>query len=312
MSAEPRLLWAAGAKLGEGALWDERIARLWWVDIHGRRLHRMDEAGQDRASWNMPQTPGHVALTDDPERLILGLRSGHFLFVPRHGHLEALAVPQGHSAHHRLNDGKVDAAGRLWFGTIHEAEHAAEGALHVLVLARQASRVAGPFTIPNGPAFAGDGTGMYLADSPARVVLAFDIVDGRLVQQREHLRLAEDEGYPDGMTVDAEGGLWVAHWGGGRASRFAPDGSRTGSIRLPVRDVTSCAFGGTDLRTLFFTTAGGNGQPDEDLAGGVFAIRTAVAGLRAGRVLLGHPARGADRPDACPAHPSAGFPRTTG
>jgi sugar lactone lactonase YvrE len=114
------------------------------------------------------------------------------------------------------------------------------------------------------------------------------------------------------MTVDAEGGLRVGHWGGGRVSRFAPDGSRTGSIRLPVRDVTSCAFGGADLRTLLFTTAGGNGQPNEDLAGGVFAIRTAVAGLHAGRVLLGHSARGADRPDACPAHPSAGSPGTTG
>jgi sugar lactone lactonase YvrE len=152
---------------------------------------------------------------------------------------------------------------------------------------------------------------MYLGDNPARVVLAFDIVDGKPVSRHEHLRLAEDEGSPDGMTVDAEDGLWVAHWGGGRVSRFAPDGSRTDSVRLPVRDVTSCAFGGADLRTLFFTTAGGNGQPDGDPAGGVFAIRTAVAGLRAGRVLLGHSARDADRPDACPAHPSAGSPRTT-
>jgi D-xylonolactonase len=307
MSAEPRLLWAAGARLGEGALWDDRIERLWWVDIHGRRLHRMNAAGGDRASWDLPQEPGHVALTDDPERLILGLRPGHFLFAPRGGRLEPLAVPQGHSPHHRLNDGKVDDAGRLWFGTMHEAEHASEAALHLLRPERQAARVAFPFTVPNGPAFTGDGTTMYLSDSSARVILAFDIADGVPVRRREFIRFAEDDGYPDGMTVDAEGGLWVAHWGGSRVSRFAADGSRAGSIPLPVQDVTSCAFGGTDLRTLFVTTAGGSGQPDEGPAGGVFAIRTAVGGRRAGRVPLGQQA--ADHLDACQAHPSEGSER---
>jgi sugar lactone lactonase YvrE len=214
MSAEPRLLWAAGARLGEGALWDDRIGRLWWVDIAGRRLHRMDEAGGDRASWDLPQEPGHVALTDDPERLILGLRPGHVLFMPRDGRLETLVAPPDHSPRHRLNDGKVDHAGRLWFGTMHDAEQAGEGALLRLGPERQAARIAGPFTVPNGPAFTGDGAIMYLADSPARLVLAFDMEDGRPAHRREHLRFSEDEGFPDGMTVDAEGGLWVAHWGG--------------------------------------------------------------------------------------------------
>jgi D-xylonolactonase len=107
------------------------------------------------------------------------------------------------------------------------------------------------------------------------------------VRQRELLRFAENDGYPDGMTLDAESGLWVAHWDGGRVSRFAADGSRLDSIRLPVAQVTSCAFGGADLRTLFITTAGGSGLPGEGPAGGLFAIRTAVSGLRAGRVLVG-------------------------
>jgi D-xylonolactonase len=286
MNEAPRLLWAAGARLGEGALWDDRIGRLWWVDIHGRRLHRMDTAGSDRASWDLPQELGHVALTDDPARLILGLRSGHVLFAPQDGRLEALAMPPGHSPRRRLNDGKVDGAGRLWFGTMHEAEQAGEGALHLLGPGRQVARIAGPFTVPNGPAFTGDGAVMYLADSPARLVLAFDMEDGRPVHQREHLRFAEDEGFPDGMTIDAESGLWVAHWGGGRVSRFGPDGRRTHSIPLPAQNVTSCAFGRPDLRTLFVTTAGGAGQPEQGPDGGVFAIHTAVAGLPAGRMSL--------------------------
>jgi D-xylonolactonase len=287
VNGEPRLLWAAGAKLGEGALWDDRIGRLWWVDIHGRQLHRMDETAEERTSWDLPQEPGHVALTENPERLILGLRTGHFLFEPRHGRLDVLTVPQGHSPRHRLNDGKVDHAGRLWFCTMHEAEQAAEGALHMLGPEWQVVHVAGPFTVPNGPAFTGDGAVMYLADSPTRTVLAFDVEAGRPVHQRELLRFAEDDGYPDGMTLDAESGLWVAHWDGGRVSRFAADGSRLDSIRLPVAQVTSCAFGGADLRTLFITTAGGSGLPGEGPAGGLFAIRTAVSGLRAGRVLVG-------------------------
>jgi D-xylonolactonase len=287
LEPQPRLLWAAGAKLGEGALWDDRIARLWWVDIHGRRLHRTDEMGGDRASWCLPQEPGHVALTDDPERLILGMRRGHFLFEPRRGRLDEFAAPKGHSARHRLNDGKTDDAGRLWFGTMHEEEDAAEGALYLLRADRVAVRVEGFFTVPNGPAFSPDGRVMYLADSPTRAVLAFDVEDGGPVHRREFLRLAEDEGYPDGLTVDAEGCLWVAHWEGSRVSRFAPDGRCLGRIGLPTAKATSCAFGGADLRTLFVTTAGGSGLPGEGHAGGLFAIRTAVGGLRAGRMPLG-------------------------
>jgi sugar lactone lactonase YvrE len=287
MKAEPQLLWAAGASLGEGALWDDRIARLWWVDIHGRRLHRMDEAGQDRAFWDLPQAPGHVALSDDPERLILGLQPGHFLFDPRQGRLEALAIPQAHSPRHRLNDGKVDQAGRLWFGTMHEEEHEAEGTLHRLGREPEVTRFGFALTVPNGPAFSADGAVLYLSDSPTRVVLAFDIEDGHPVRRRDFLRLTEEEGFPDGLTVDAEGCLWVAHWGGSRISRFAADGRRLYSIPLPARDVTSCAFGGADLRTLFITTAGGSGRPDEGPAGGVFSVRAGVGGLPAGRVVLG-------------------------
>ena len=129
---QARLVWAAGAELGEGATWDAHAARLWWVDIRGRRLHRMDEAGGDRRSWKLPQEPGCVALTDDPARVVLGLRARVFLFEPETGRLDPVAVPEGHAPGHRLNDGKVDPSGRFWFGTMHDEEHPAEGALHVL------------------------------------------------------------------------------------------------------------------------------------------------------------------------------------
>ncbi len=287
---QARLVWAAGAELGEGATWDANAARLWWVDIRGRRLHRMDEAGEDRRCWELPQEPGCVALTDDPARVVLGLRAGVFLFEPGTGRLEPLAAPEGHAPGHRLNDGKVDPSGRFWFGTMHAEERPAEGALHLLERPRAtvaATRADGPYTVPNGPAFSPDGGVMYCADSPTGVVYAFDVDDGRPARKREFVRFAEGEGHPDGMTVDAQACLWVAHWGGGRVTRFAPDGRRLGHVEVTTERVTSCAFGGADLRTLFITSAGGTGSAGAAPAGGVFAAQTAVAGLPPGRIRLG-------------------------
>ena len=110
---EACLIWAAGARLDEGALWDDRLARLWWVEVEGARLHRTDAAEEDRASWNLPHRLDHVAFTEDPKCLILGLQPGPFLYAPRTGQLDVLAVPEEHAAAHRLNDGEVDSAGRL-------------------------------------------------------------------------------------------------------------------------------------------------------------------------------------------------------
>jgi D-xylonolactonase len=282
---QARLVWAAGARLGEGALWDDRAGRFWWVDIKGSCLHRMDEAGSDRTSWDLPQEPGCLALTEDPARIIIGLRTGVFYFEPETGQLEFVAAPEGHSACHRLNDGKVDPSGRFWFGTMHVDEQPSEGALHILDGPGRIARIDGPYTVPNGPAFAPDGHVMYCADSPNRVIYSFDLRHGAS-EKRMFVRFGDDDGYPDGMTVDAEGCLWVAHWGGGCISRFSVDGQLLGKIELPTENVTSCAFGSVDMRTLFITTAGGPGGTERGIAGGVFTARTKVAGLPAERARL--------------------------
>jgi sugar lactone lactonase YvrE len=280
-----RLVWAAGAELGESALWDDRAGRLWWVDIKGCCLHRMDEAGSDRRSWDLPQEPGCLALTEDSAGIIIGLRTGVFSFQPETGQLEFLAAPEGHSTRHRLNDGKVDPSGRFWFGTMHIAEHPAEGALHVLDGSERVARFGGPYTVPNGPAFSPDGHVMYCADSPTRIIYSFGL-RSEAPEKRMFVRFGDDDGYPDGMAVDAEGCLWVAHWGGGCVSRFAADGRPLVRIEVPTENVTSCAFGGADMRTLFITTAGEPGGTGEGIAGGVFTTRTAVGGLPSGRARL--------------------------
>jgi sugar lactone lactonase YvrE len=204
-----RLVWAAGAELGESALWDDRAGRLWWVDIKGCCLHRMDEAGSDRRSWDLPQEPGCLALTEDAAGIITGLRTGVFSFQPETGQLEFLAAPEGHSTRHRLNDGKVDPSGRFWFGTMHIDEHPAEGALHILDGPERVARFGGPYTVPNGPAFSPDGHVMYCADSPTRIIYSFDL-RREAPEKRMFVRFGDDDGYPDGMAVDAEGCLWVA------------------------------------------------------------------------------------------------------
>lgn len=289
MQGDAELLWAAGALLGEGATWDAQGQRLWWVDVRGRRLHRMDEAGGDRRSWDLPDLIGCLALTAAPGVVLVGLRGGVHRFDtnrPDAGGetLEFLGAPPELRAAHRINDGKVDPSGGFWFGTMEDAEQKPEGALYRLEAGGQPRRLAGPYTVPNGPAFAPDGSVLYLADSPAGLVHAFDVRGPALGPAREFLRFDEGEGHPDGITVDAEGCLWVAHWDGGRVSRVAPDGSRLGSIALPVPKVTSCAFGGADLRSLYVTTAGGDGQPGQGAAGGLFRLRPGVAGIAAARV----------------------------
>lgn len=191
-----------------------------------------------------------------------------------------LAAPLADTPGQRHNDGKADPHGRLWFGAMDAAEKAATGALYRLD-GRELTLVDRVYTVTNGPAIAADGATLYHTDSPARTVYAFDLADsGELTNKRVHLRFAEADGFPDGMTGDAEGGLWIAHWDGGRISRFLPDGTREREIRLPASRVTCCTFGDDDLATLYITTAAVE-RDGEDQAGGLFAIRPGVKGLPA-------------------------------
>ncbi|SDE57711.1 SMP-30/gluconolactonase/LRE family protein [Belnapia rosea] len=212
-----------------------------------------------------------------PRRIIIGLRTGVFSFEPETEQLAFLAAPEGHSARDRLNDGKVDPSGRFWFGTMHIDEPPSEGALHILDGPERVARIDGPYTVPNGPTFSPDGHVVYCADSPTHMIYSYDL-RGKIPGKRMFVRFDDDDGYPGGMAVDVEGCLWVAHWGGGCIFRFSADRLPLGRIEVPTANVTCCAFGGVDMRTLFITTVGGLGVLGEAIAGGVFTARTAVAG----------------------------------
>ncbi|MGY0710778.1 SMP-30/gluconolactonase/LRE family protein [Azospirillum argentinense] len=297
MPQEVRCVWPARALLGEGPLWSPGQGAVFFVDIHGSRIlrHGLDDGSQ--ADWALEDAACWLVECADGDGFIAGLRSRRVVRL----RLEpGRAVIAGELAQidpdrpgNRLNDAKADAQGRLWIGSMDDGEEAPSGAFHRLDPDGSIARVDEGYTVANGPALSPDGRTLYHTDSAARTIHAFDLDGaGRLSGKRAHIRFGEADGYPDGMTCDAEGGLWVAHWDGGRVSRFRPDGKLDRAITLPVSRVTSCVFAGPALDRLFVTTAahgiGRDGRPDEPLAGALFECDPGgVRGLPPGR--FGHP-----------------------
>ena len=215
--------------------------------------------------------------------LIAGMKSGFYDLDLDPVTLRLIGDPEPGRPDNRLNDAKADAHGRIWAGSKDDRDIASSGALYRLDPDRRWSRHDDGYGVANGPAFSLDGTILYHTDSPARTVHAFDLAaDGTVSGKRPFIRFEEDWGYPDGMTTDAEGGLWIAHWDGGRISRFRPDGSLDRSILLPAANITSIAFAGPALDRMFVTSS----AQDDDRhahAGALFEVFAGVTGLPAGQ-----------------------------
>ncbi|EPC02746.1 hypothetical protein L861_10395 [Litchfieldella anticariensis FP35 = DSM 16096] len=277
-------VWRGRATLGEGPLWcPERGAagQLLFVDILGKRLHAYDLASGNTQGWELEEACCWLVPRDDGDGFIAGLRSRlvHLRLNESGPTIVAeWATPGGEPAGNRFNDAKVDPHGRLWFGSMDDDAVRSSGALYRLDREGPA-RVDDGYRVANGPAISPDGRTLYHSDTPRRIIYAFDLsVSGELSSKREHIRFSETQGFPDGMTCDAEGGLWVAHWDGGRLSRFRPDGGLDETLTLPASRVTSCAFGGTQLDQLFITTAALE-RDQEGVAGGLFRVVPGVKGV---------------------------------
>ena len=286
-----RCIWPAAATLGEGTLWSPRAQALYWVDILQRRLHRFDPVTEARASWLFDEEISAVAEREHEPGLIVTLRRGFALFDPADAATPPryLHQPPQEPAGNRFNDGKCDARGRFWGGTMDFDAVEPRGALYRYDPDGHCSRHEEGFPVTNGPTWSLDGRTLFFNDTARGRVFAydFDMEAGRLSNRREWLRLAPGE-HPDGMTTDAAGRLWIAHWGGACVSCHAPEDAREiFRIDLPTRHVTNCAFGGPDLRTLFITSATSGLTPAqreaEPLAGGLFAVGLDTPGLEAPR-----------------------------
>ncbi|MFC3282213.1 SMP-30/gluconolactonase/LRE family protein [Litchfieldella rifensis] len=276
-------LWRGRALLGEGPLWCPSLGTAGWlvfVDILAARLHAYDLASGDTHGWALEEACCWLAAREDGDGFIAGLRSRlvHLRLTENGPKIVAeWATPGGEPAGNRFNDAKVDTCGRLWFGSMDDDAARPSGSLYRLD-SRGLVRMDTGYRVANGPAISPDGATLYHSDTPRGVIYAFDLSpEGELSNKREHVRFNATRGFPDGMTCDAESGLWVAHWDGGRLSRFRPDGALDETLPLPASRVTSCAFGGPQLDQLFITTAALE-RDEEGLAGGLFRVVPGVRG----------------------------------
>jgi D-xylonolactonase len=282
----PQCIWNAHAALGEGPVWSVREQALYWVDILNHRLHRYGPQ-QKQTSWQFDQEISAVAERADRAGLIVTLRHGFAFFDPATEKLERLVQPEAHLPGNRFNDGKCDRHGYFWAGTMDFGCRQPTGSLYRLAPDMSVAKMDSGYPVTNGPAWSLDRKTMYHNDSENGRVYAFDVdpESGDISNKRLFLQFTSEDGSPDGMTTDAEGGLWIAHWGAGKLTRRDSDGKVLQTVQLPCSQITSCAFGGPNLTTLYITTAATGLSEEqlerEPLAGGLFAVEMKFSGVAA-------------------------------
>ena len=270
------------AVLGEGPVWVPRESALYWVDIKGGRIFRRVSATGEVTSWQPPFRVCSLAPRESGG-FVAGSENGFAFIDPEARRYELHANPEPERETNRFNDGKVDREGRFWAGTMDDEEVLASGALYLLDRDRNWCRMDDGYRVTNGPAFSPGGRLMYHNDSALRITYEFDLDEGGTpTNKRVFAEYGEEQGYPDGMTVDSEGCLWIAFWDGWCVRRYAPNGELLLTVELPVQRPTSCAFGGDRLDQLFITSAT-VGLDEEALAkqpfaGGLFSVVPGVNG----------------------------------
>jgi sugar lactone lactonase YvrE len=274
-------VWPIGAELGEGPVWFDDA--LWFVDIKAPAIHRFEPATGAKRSWSAPQQVGFLF----PARsggFVAGLQSGLHRFDPDSGAFDLICEVDADKPGNRLNDGAVDLAGRLWFGSMADDERQQSGAYHCFDQGRLTRTHLTGIAITNGPAISPDGCILYWVDTLRGTIEACDIAeDGSLGMSRPFARIDPKDGHPDGPCVDAEGCVWISLFGGWAAWRFSPAGERVGQVRFPVANITKIAFGGPRLRTGYATTAklhlSADQRAEQSDAGDLFAFDAGVAGV---------------------------------
>lgn len=275
---------AADCLLGEGVLWDASRAVVWFVDIKRRRLWHFDPATGSNRFADAPEQIGW-AIPADNGLLLCGLKDGLYTFAPETDTFTKLCTVPGEPASNRLNDACTDPWGRVWFGSMDDAESAASGRFYVFD--RGEIRPAGPagVAITNGPAVNAAGDRIYFTDTIAQKIMVADLSPAGVGEARLFADTAAlfPAAYPDGPVVDAEDHVWTGLYHGSAVARFSPDGKLVAAVPMPARDITKLAFGGTDLKTGYVTSATKN-MTQQDMAqmpqaGSLFAFDAPVAGF---------------------------------
>ena len=247
----------ASSLLGEGPVWSEERQSLFWVDIEGKYLNELKWPEQEFKSWPMPQMIGMFVL-QNKNHVIVALQDGLAKYDLEDCRLEWLIEVEKEIKSNRPNDGKCDAKGRLWLGTMNLNCRDNTGSLYCIDNQLSITKKLTPLTISNGMAWTADNKRFYFIDSTTYKVASyfFDLESGEIWFEKNIIEIPEEMGMPDGMTIDEEGMLWIAHWDGFAVRRWNPrNGELLDTIDIPVPQVTSCSFGGKNLDELFITTA---------------------------------------------------------
>ena len=280
MTVTPECVWDLKCQLGEGPIWFD--GAVWFVDIKRDAIHRLTPATGATKTFATPPMPGFI-VPHKSGGFVVGLQAGLHRFDPNTGTFTPWFKVEPDKPGNRLNDGAVDPAGRLWFGSMDNGEKEATGSFYRLD-ASGPTAVDSGIVITNGPCFSPDGRVCYHTDTRAKTIYAFDVAaNGGLSNKRVFVTIAPGDGSPDGSTIDSEGCVWTGLYNGWGARRYAPDGTLLTTVRFPVSAVTKIAFGGPDLKTVYATTASkhldGAGRAKEPLAGSLFSFHADVAGL---------------------------------
>jgi sugar lactone lactonase YvrE len=289
-TAAPELIVDAKNQLGEGSIWNYKTGELWWIDIEGRTLNTYNPTTKATRTFDVKHRIGTVVPSEDGLSAILALQTGLWKLNLETKEMTFLTSPETDTTNIRLNDGKCDPAGRLWVGSMHLKQTKYKAALFRITpnedqVALQ--KMQDSVTISNGIIWSLDEKTMYYIDTDRSNVRAYDYDKklGDISNERVVITVSDTIGYPDGMTIDSEGMLWIALWNGNGVSRWNPNtGEMLQFIKVPAHNVSSCAFGDKNLETLYITSARVD-MTDEELkanpnAGGVFKVVPGVKGVK--------------------------------
>lgn len=267
-------------QLGEGLWWSQREQALYWVDILGQRLNRFSPASRAVDEWAIPEMIGWVIERDQAPGFIAGLKSGFATLTLDPLTITALGAPEPRLPGNRMNDAVADAQGRIWAGTMSIDGARPDGSLYRLDPDHRWTRMDDGYRVANGPTISPDGSWLYHSDSAIGRVYRFALgTDGSLGPREDFIAFEPGWGAPDGMTVDRDGGVWIACWGGGCVTRFHPDGSRDRAIELPASQVSNCVFAGPHLDRMYVTSAADG--VDERHGGALFELDPGCLGVPA-------------------------------
>jgi sugar lactone lactonase YvrE len=265
-------------------MWSVREQALYWTDNVGGTIHRLEPESGNAESFTLGQNVMAIGVRERGG-LVLALAKQLAFYEPG-GELEPLMGVEHDEPRNRFNDGKVDRRGRFWAGTMNDVDwDAPSGSLYRLDPSLELSHLRGEVVCSNGLGWSPDDRTFYFGESFLYKIFAydFDLDAGAIAARRVFATVDRAEAFPDGLTVDADGGVWSVHNGAGRVVRYAPDGVVTHEVEVPVPQPTSCIFGGRDLDVLLITTSRLNMTPEQleryPLSGSVFAVRPGVSGV---------------------------------